>query len=270
MSRYSHVAAVIPARGGSRRIKQKNLAEVGGQSLVARAIATAAWGGVGRIIVSTDDRRIAREATSQSYAHVDIAWRPAQYSTASADIVDAVAHAAEPLPSSITHVAVLQPTLPLRPRDLLPAMIERLAGAPVQDAISAVTMLPVAPWLWCVDNGVATCTAGHHDGLYVRSQELDVTLSEYNAITVNRREVVQARLRWGLPLLAVHLPPWAAVDIDDEDDLAMARDMDLAPSVFGGPKQYDHTVISQIGPGNHHPDMDNIRRLLNAAREATP
>jgi CMP-N-acetylneuraminic acid synthetase len=57
------VLAVVPARGGSKSIPRKNLVQVGGLSLVGRAVRIAkslAW--VDRVIISTDDAEIADEA----------------------------------------------------------------------------------------------------------------------------------------------------------------------------------------------------------------
>ena len=54
------VLAVVPARGGSKGIPRKNLQEVGGLSLVARAARVARslpW--IDQAIVSTDDQEIA-------------------------------------------------------------------------------------------------------------------------------------------------------------------------------------------------------------------
>ncbi len=57
------VLAVVPARGGSKSIPRKNLARVGGVSLVGRAAQIAAsLSFVDRAIVSTDDEEIAAEA----------------------------------------------------------------------------------------------------------------------------------------------------------------------------------------------------------------
>jgi len=57
------IAAIIPARGGSKGILRKNLQEVGGVSLVARSIIDAQRAAcVDEVWVSTDDDEIAAEA----------------------------------------------------------------------------------------------------------------------------------------------------------------------------------------------------------------
>lgn len=64
---------VIPARGGSRRLPQKNLLPWGPHPLVGHAILTAKRAGATKIVVSTDNRRIGFVA-SQYGADVHIRW----------------------------------------------------------------------------------------------------------------------------------------------------------------------------------------------------
>lgn len=69
---------VIPARGGSKRFPRKNLARFRGRSLLALTVDTARGSGVyGRVIVSTDDEEIAREAAA---AGAEVRERPAELS----------------------------------------------------------------------------------------------------------------------------------------------------------------------------------------------
>ena len=57
------VIAIIPARGGSKSIKHKNLSLVNGKSLIQRAVECAQNSlYIDRIIVSTDDEMIAEES----------------------------------------------------------------------------------------------------------------------------------------------------------------------------------------------------------------
>ncbi len=55
--------AIIPARGGSKGIPRKNLADLGGKPLLAHSIEVAlACGRFARVVVSTEDAAIARTA----------------------------------------------------------------------------------------------------------------------------------------------------------------------------------------------------------------
>lgn len=64
--------AIIPARGGSKGLPRKNLAQVGGQTLIARCVRTCKEAGL-RTIVSTDDEAIAESAQA---AGGNVLWRP--------------------------------------------------------------------------------------------------------------------------------------------------------------------------------------------------
>ena len=55
--------AVIPARGGSKRIPRKNIREFAGKPMIAHAISAAIESGLfEHVIVSTDDEEISRIA----------------------------------------------------------------------------------------------------------------------------------------------------------------------------------------------------------------
>ena len=83
--------AIIPARGGSKGIPNKNLAEVGGQSLVTRAINSAVQSGVvDVVVVSSDDPTILEAAANAGAIAIQ---RPADLATDTAAIEDATAHA---------------------------------------------------------------------------------------------------------------------------------------------------------------------------------
>ena len=107
--------AIIPARGGSKGIPHKNLALVGGTTLVERAIAAAQQcKSISRIIVTSDDLTILDKAREMN---VEFVLRPAELATDDSPIEDAILHALDsaqatsPLPKSLV---LLQPTSPLR------------------------------------------------------------------------------------------------------------------------------------------------------------
>jgi N-acylneuraminate cytidylyltransferase len=86
--------AVIPARGGSKRIPRKNLQPFCGRPIIAWSIAAAqASGCFDRIVVSTDDEEIARAAVDAG-AEVPF-MRPARLADDHTPTIPVVAHAIE-------------------------------------------------------------------------------------------------------------------------------------------------------------------------------
>nr|WP_294867093.1 pseudaminic acid cytidylyltransferase [uncultured Pseudogulbenkiania sp.] len=84
--------AVIPARGGSKRIPRKNIKDFCGQPMIARSIAAARQSGCfDRIIVSTDDHEIADVARILG-AEVPF-MRPAELSDDHTGTIPVMAHA---------------------------------------------------------------------------------------------------------------------------------------------------------------------------------
>lgn len=88
--------AVIPARGGSKRIPRKNVRPFCGKPMIAWSIAAARDSGCfDRIVVSTDDEEIARVAT-EAGAEVPF-LRPSALADDHAPTIPVVAHAIEEL-----------------------------------------------------------------------------------------------------------------------------------------------------------------------------
>lgn len=123
------VLAVVPARGGSKGIRLKNLREVGGRPLVARVgDIVRAVPEVDRAVVSTDSADIARVAKE---AGLDApSMRPADLSGDRIGDFDVLLHAlkATELVDRRTYdmVVMLQPTSPLRTPAQVSATIRTL------------------------------------------------------------------------------------------------------------------------------------------------
>lgn len=148
--------AVIPARGGSKRIPHKNMRLLGGKTLVVHAIECARGCNlVTRLVVSTDSpeiRRVAEEAGADAPF-----LRPAALATDTATTAAVVAHAAAYLweneGARYGYFVVLEPTSPFRiPSDINDAFA--LLSATGADSVVGVTHTPVHPSLFCVlDHG---------------------------------------------------------------------------------------------------------------------
>lgn len=114
--------AVIPARGGSKRIPRKNIKPFNGQPMIAWSIQAAVQSCCfDRIIVSTDDEEIAEVALEYG-AEVPF-FRPKELSDDHAATTPVIAHAVEWLNlnwSPATYVCCLYATAPfVQPDDLV-------------------------------------------------------------------------------------------------------------------------------------------------------
>lgn len=109
-----NATAIIPARGGSKGIPRKNLYQVGGVTLVERAIRIAkSCASVDNVYVSTDDPETYAIALANDCATPSL--RPAALATDSARTIDIIHNlVSEGVLQSDSCVLLLQPTSPLR------------------------------------------------------------------------------------------------------------------------------------------------------------
>jgi N-acylneuraminate cytidylyltransferase len=106
--------AIIPARGGSKRIPRKNIKDFCGQPIIAYSIQTAQNSGLfDRIIISTDDEEIA-EVSRQYCAEIPF-MRPKELADDYTGTTDVIAHATKWLRENkyqVEAVCCIYPTAP--------------------------------------------------------------------------------------------------------------------------------------------------------------
>lgn len=131
------ILTIIPARGGSKGIHQKNIRSLAGKPLIGWTIEAALSAQTPqRVIVSTDDAIIAQVARSLG-AEVPF-LRPAEFATDTAKTLDVVMHALDWLEREENFIPdailLLQPTSPLRTSediDVAVGVYQRKAAAAV-------------------------------------------------------------------------------------------------------------------------------------------
>lgn len=107
------VLALIPARGGSKRLPRKNVLNLAGKPLIAWTIEAAKKSKyIDKVIVSTDDDEIAR-VSEECGAEVPFR-RPEYLASDTATSNDVVLHAIGALDDQFDVIVILQPTSPLR------------------------------------------------------------------------------------------------------------------------------------------------------------
>lgn len=116
--------AIIPARGGSKRIPEKNIKLFAGLPLLAHSILYAQQNEtlIDEIYVSTDIVEIKKIAIQYGAKVID---RPEHLSGDLEPTITALKHVLESIDcSDVESVVLLQPTNPLRPQDLLKQAFE--------------------------------------------------------------------------------------------------------------------------------------------------
>lgn len=209
------VLGLITARGGSRRLPGKNLADLGGRSLLQRTIdAALASVSIDRLIVSSDDAAILAAAVAGGAETPFV--RPAELASASAASLDVVRHAMDwadvAEPGRYGMVVLLQPTSPFRRAEDIDAVVD-LCRAGSDTAVS-VTAYPKPETLLLIGAG----------GSVQRLAQQGKVLAVNGAVYAAR----WSHLRTGGLLLdsatAFHEMPWIrSADIDTAADFAVAR-----------------------------------------------
>jgi CMP-N,N'-diacetyllegionaminic acid synthase len=138
------VLVIIPARGGSKGVPQKNIKLLGGKPLIAHAIECALGSKKAtKIVVSTDDDAIASAANQYP---IEVVKRPSELAEDDSNVVTAVTYTYDYLKEDFDVIVLLQPTAPLRTSADLDAVIDLLEKNKNTDGvISVVPMDDVHP-----------------------------------------------------------------------------------------------------------------------------
>jgi N-acylneuraminate cytidylyltransferase len=215
------VVALIPARGGSKRLPGKNVRLFGGRPLIAYSIALArSVSGIDRCVVSTDDKEIAEVARRWGAEVID---RPAELATDTATTASAARHAVERIvaggavPSALV---TLQPTNPLRTVEMVE---EGLALFLARRPDSVVSVAPVTSKTGSVRNGFYL--PDYIPG--TRSQDLQERVHETGQLYVSDAALVLERGElFGTRMLALQADPrFASADIDTSEDFELAESL---------------------------------------------
>ena len=135
------ILALIPARGGSKGIPRKNIRDFAGYPLIAWSIAAAQQSElVTRVIVSTDDERIA--SVAREYGAETPFLRPADLAQDETTDFPVVEHAIQWLKEREGYrpeiVVQLRPTSPVRPKGMLDRAIRILLEHHDADCVRGV------------------------------------------------------------------------------------------------------------------------------------
>lgn len=217
--------AVIPARGGSKRIPRKNIKPFLGKPIVAWSIETAlASGCFQEVVVSTDDAEIAEVA--RTFGATTPFARPAELANDTVATLPVIAHAVQWLQAngrSLQYACCIYPTAPLlQPSDLREGM-EMLATSDADYVISCCAFeFPVRRAVEVDRHGLLR--AAFPESIDARSQDLNPLYHDAGQLYwgtaeafASMRPFFAGRAR---PLM---IPRMRVQDIDDEEDWQRAE-----------------------------------------------
>ncbi len=224
MSKRPHTLAIVPARGGSKRIPRKNLRELAGHPLTAWSIRHAqACASIDRCIVSTDDAEIA--ALAQHYG-AEVHDRSAELASDTANTIDvlrAIVREQTELGTRPDFVVLLQPTCPFRQPKALDAAIRRVQqeGA---DMLLSVSRVKAGPdWMMkMTDQGLDFAYGNDFSAL--RAQDQPALFRPNGSVYVYAHDCLMrpGKFPWGERVLPLVLKSPYDLDIDEEIDFQIA------------------------------------------------
>lgn len=216
------VLGLVPARGGSTRTPRKNVAVLGGRTLVRRALETSvAAGCFAQVVLSSDDDEILGQADGLP---VTVLRRPPEISTATARAAEVVRHAlaeVEDPGAPFDAVAIVQATSPFTAPSDVTGTVDLLARTGAESAVSVVR----------VDAALHPAKLKRLDGdrllpfleddRLTPSHELPPLWVRNGSVYVFRRDVADAGLVAD-DVRGYEMPAERSFDIDTPRDLAVA------------------------------------------------
>jgi len=219
------ILAIIPARGGSKGILNKNIQNVGGIPLVVRTINVALKSKlINKIIVSTDDSRIADIAIDNG---AEVIKRPSEISgdTASSELalLDTLMQIKNRDNYVPEVVVFLQCTSPFTELDDIDGTINALIS---NNADCALAVTKFHHFLWKYDNNKDSLIGLNHNEKQQRKcrQELTTQFLETGSVYVMRtKKFIKYKKRF-FGRIAYHvIPKHRVFEIDDPDDLTVSN-----------------------------------------------
>jgi CMP-N,N'-diacetyllegionaminic acid synthase len=225
--------ALIPARGGSKRVKDKNIHPIGGKPLIVytieAAIALKNKGLIDEVIVSTDSEKIA-EISKNSGANVPF-LRPAEISNENSTEFEFHLHALQWMDKTHGFLADwiinLYPTTPFRGAALLEKAILKFNSLPDAHSLRSTKKVSEHPYKMWVKEGEylkpfiekkegAQTTAAYHLLPAVQIQNASIYITKSSTLAEFKNTV-------GQQVVSFEMSAEESVDINDAIDIQLAE-----------------------------------------------
>lgn len=206
---------IIPARAGSERLPGKNMRLLNEIPLIGHSIDYAQANGFQNIVVTTNDSEVENYAIQEG---INIVKRPDEIAGPHEPTLTALQHVLSQLKQKYQAVILLQPTNPLRPKELLK---EALAKFEAGDYDSLMTVTRSDKKLGKIKD---TTFVPYNYIMGQRSQDIEPLYYENGLLYIIKTELILAGKLLGdnnFPFVVDH--PYAEIDIDTLADFKKAE-----------------------------------------------
>ncbi|MBN2240382.1 MAG: acylneuraminate cytidylyltransferase family protein [Dehalococcoidales bacterium] len=225
MSENIKILGVIPARGKSKGLPHKNIKPLCGRPMIAYTIIAALQSSrIGRIIVSTEDKEIARISGDYGAEVID---RPEYLAKDDTPSLPVIKHVLETLNEKSGYkpdiVVILQPTSPLRTSEDINNAIDVFISSGCDSVISICRNEHPPQWIYrIVDDKIQPLFQDIQ--AVSRRQDYEDTYIPNGAVYVTRTEIITDESRMlGDDTRPYIMPVERSVDIDNEYDFTIAE-----------------------------------------------
>jgi len=218
---------IVPARGGSKGIRGKNIIDLHGKPLIRytlEAVQSSKY--LDRCIVSTDSEEIAQAA---KLLGGDVPFmRPAELATDEALALDVLNHAIDELEKEGEHydyILMLQPTSPLRTSEDIDASIELAMKNDADSVFSMKQLTDFAPQkLKTLDeNGKIYPLLEEEKGQSAPRHKGPKVYKRNCAIYLTKKDLIKKGDQFGELSYAYVMPEERSIDINEPADLNLAE-----------------------------------------------
>lgn len=225
MYKDQRILAIIPARGGSKGIPNKNITNLCGKPLIAYSILAAqASQYIDDIIVSTDSEQI--RDTSVEYGASVPFLRPAALASDTSKTIDCMIYTINELKKQGQHydcIVLLQPTQPIRKEGMVDEAISLLLDS-TEDSLVSVTAVTEHPILMRTITKEGPLKSLLPMSSTVRRQDFPNVYRVNGSIYINRiNSHFNSSTSLNDNLLPYFMEESYSVDIDSYEDLKKAE-----------------------------------------------
>lgn len=214
---------IIPARGGSKGIPNKNIYPVNGKPLIEYTIDAAKRSNLDEIVVSTDSIEIANIVKKRG---VKVIFRPPELAQDCTPTLPVLQHTLKELDDCFDFVVTLQPTSPFRRSEHINQAISLITNDNMADSLVSVIQVPhnmVPESIMCLNNGYLIDYQQHSNTQILRRQDKGTYFARNGAAIYITKVKNIRQFIFGGKIIPYKMDFFSSLDIDSLDDILLAE-----------------------------------------------